>query len=80
MWSCSPLLPGSVTNEEAWQHGRLLVVGTQQYIIELNPPIVEKVFHLVGMTSSASSMVTAVLYHNLAAGILTMLVSSITTC
>ena len=46
--SCSPLLPGSVSNEEAWQHGRLLVVGTQQYIIELNPPIVEKVCPLVG--------------------------------
>lgn len=44
MWPCSPLLPGSVTNEEAWKHGRLLVVGTQQYIIELNPPIVDKVF------------------------------------
>lgn len=69
MWSCSPLLPGSVTNEEAWQHGRLLVVGTQQYIIELNPPIVEKVFPLVGMTSSASSRAATVLYHNLAAGL-----------
>ena len=37
------MLPGNVTNEEAWQHGRLLVVGTHQYIIDLNPPIVDKV-------------------------------------
>ncbi|DBA96565.1 TPA: hypothetical protein ACH3X1_015434 [Trebouxia sp. C0004] len=38
----SELLTGNVSNEEAWQHGRLLVVGTQQYIIDLNPPIADK--------------------------------------
>ncbi|DBA65768.1 TPA: hypothetical protein ACH3X2_002808 [Trebouxia sp. C0005] len=39
----SELLTGNVSNEEAWQHGRLLVVGTQHYIIDLNPPIADKV-------------------------------------
>ena len=47
-------MPGNVTNEEAWQHGRLLVVGTHQYIVDLNPPIVDKVCN----TSATGSPVT----------------------
>ena len=39
---CSALLSQGVSNEEAWQHGRLLIVGDQQYLIDFNPPIVDK--------------------------------------
>lgn len=40
----SPLLdPATTTNAEAWtQHGRLLVVGEQRFVVELNPPFVER--------------------------------------
>lgn len=39
-----PLLdPGSTANEDAWRQGRLLRVGTTSYLIEVNPPLVEKV-------------------------------------
>ena len=31
------------TNEDAWQHGRLLRVGDTSYLIELNPPSAERV-------------------------------------
>lgn len=42
--SASPTLdPAATTNEEAWQHGRLLVVGEQQFLVELNPPTVDRV-------------------------------------
>jgi 2',5'-phosphodiesterase len=38
-----PLLdPGSTANEEAWRQGRLLRVGATTYVIEVNPPLVEK--------------------------------------
>lgn len=32
-----------VKNEDAWAHGRLLLVGKQQFIVDRNPPTVEKV-------------------------------------
>ncbi len=39
-----PLLdPGSTANEDAWRQGRLLRVGTTSYLIEVNPPLVERV-------------------------------------
>lgn len=40
---CSALVQDQVLNQEAWQHGRLLVVGSEHYIIDHNPPIVDKV-------------------------------------
>ena len=39
-----PLLdPESTANEDAWRQGRLLRVGNTNYLIEVNPPLVEKV-------------------------------------
>lgn len=38
-----PLLdPGSTANEDAWRQGRLLQVGNTTYLIEVNPPLIEK--------------------------------------
>jgi 2',5'-phosphodiesterase len=34
--------PSSVSNEEAWLHGRLLAVGGFQYLVDLNPPTVDR--------------------------------------
>lgn len=40
---CSAVVEDNITNQQAWQHGRLLVVGSEHYIIDHNPPIVDKV-------------------------------------
>ena len=40
---CSELVQDDVTNQEAWQHGRLLIVGSDHYVIDYNPPIADKV-------------------------------------
>lgn len=42
--------PSMVTNEEAWLHGRLLAVGGSQYVVDLNPPMVERL-ELNGMVA-----------------------------
>jgi 2',5'-phosphodiesterase len=34
---------GGTANEDAWRHGRVLQVGSTTYLIEVNPPLVEKV-------------------------------------
>lgn len=39
----SPVVDSAVSNDEAWQHGRLLQVGNDSYIVHRNPPTVEKV-------------------------------------
>jgi hypothetical protein len=39
----SPVVDGSLSNDEAWQHGRLLRVGNESYVIDRNPPTIEKV-------------------------------------
>mmetsp|Transcript_9356 Transcript_9356/g.28148 ORF Transcript_9356/g.28148 Transcript_9356/m.28148 type:complete len:1012 (-) Transcript_9356:263-3298(-) len=39
----SPMVETYVKNEDAWAHGRLLLVGKQQFIVDRNPPTVEKV-------------------------------------
>ena len=31
------------SNGDAWQAGRLLVVGDSRYVVEVNPPTVQKV-------------------------------------
>lgn len=35
--------PGLTTNEQAWQHGRLLRIGESQYRVDLNPPLLDRV-------------------------------------
>lgn len=40
---CSPVLDGSLSNSEAWQHGRLLRIGHESYVVDRNPPTIEKV-------------------------------------
>lgn len=40
---CSGEVSGEVSNEDAWQQGRLLRIGDGSYIVEINPPSVEKV-------------------------------------
>ena len=40
---CSPPLATTVSNEEAWQHGRLLQVGKTAFFVDRDPPSVEKV-------------------------------------
>ena len=37
-----PLEPAAITNEQAWQQGRLLRVGQALYRVELNPPMVDR--------------------------------------
>ena len=34
--------PSITTNEDAWKHGRLLVVGSDSYVVLFNPPTVDK--------------------------------------
>lgn len=41
--ACSPMVQTHVRNDEAWAHGRLLQVGRQQFLVDRNPPTVDRV-------------------------------------
>ena len=41
--SCSGEVSRETSNHEAWQEGRLLTVGNARYVVEVNPPTVQKV-------------------------------------
>eukprot|EP00887_Chlorella_sp_A99_P003497 scaffold7.g3497.t1 len=59
----SPALdPGSTTNEAAWQPGRLLRVGDQRFVVELNPPWVARLA-LFGRAFSGIPLVPALEMH-----------------
>ena len=47
--SRSAVLDGSLSNNEAWQHGRLLRIGHESYVVDRNPPTIEKVCSEVRM-------------------------------
>lgn len=40
---CSPAVETYEKNADAWAHGRLLQVGKAHFLVDRNPPLVEKV-------------------------------------
>ena len=52
---CSGEVSRETSNHEAWQEGRLLTVGDARYVVEMNPPTVQKVGNAPVQTINALS-------------------------
>ncbi len=48
------MVDSGTANDEAWQHGRLLRVGSATYIVDRNPPVIEKVQPAVSATAATA--------------------------